>query len=75
MRLLGGVIGGCAAPRFHYLSNMDWQQAITLLIVLATAALFLRSYARRGAAGSRGCSDHGCGCGKSFTKPTSTRSN
>jgi len=75
MRLLGGVIGGCAAPLFHYLSIMDWQQAITLLIVVATVALFLRGYARRRAAGSRGCSDHGCGCGNSFSKPTFTRPN
>jgi hypothetical protein len=42
-----GRIIYCEAAWLDYLANMDWQQAVSLLIVAATAGLFLRARFRR----------------------------
>jgi len=42
-----GRIIYCEAARLDYLANMDWQQAVSLLIVAATAGLFLWARFRR----------------------------
>jgi len=42
-----GRIIYCEAAWLDYLPNMDWQQAVSLLIVAATAGLFLWARFRR----------------------------
>jgi hypothetical protein len=37
---------GCQPTGMHYLDDMDWQQAVALLIVAVTAGFFLRARLR-----------------------------
>jgi hypothetical protein len=42
-----GRIIYCEAAWLDYLANMDWQQAVSLLIIAATAGMFLWGRVRR----------------------------
>ena len=37
----------CAAPVWGYVANMDWQQLVSLVVVVSAAALLLGSKLRR----------------------------